>query len=85
MVQKPVDITLEVISPEKTIVSQMVSSVELPGEVGRFEVLRNHAPLISSLVQGEIVYTVGEKVNRLAISSGFVEICDNFVSVCVEL
>ena len=61
-----------------------VSQVTLPGEIGEFQVLANHAPLISSLVAGDVKYTSTETV-ALKISSGFVDINRNQVSVCVEL
>lgn len=78
-------IKLDIISPEGHIVTEMVSKVELPGSAGRFVVLRNHAPLLSSLVKGEIVYETGDGVKTVALSSGFVEVNDNEVNVCVEL
>ena len=49
-------IALHIISPEGTLVDAAVSAVTLPGSVGPFEVLKDHAALISSLEQGEIVY-----------------------------
>ncbi|MBQ6286274.1 MAG: F0F1 ATP synthase subunit epsilon [Bacteroidales bacterium] len=80
------DIILDIISPERTLVHESVGSVELPGTVGRFEVLKDHAPLVSSLACGDIVYKMGEdKEGRVRISSGFVEICANHVIACVEL
>ena len=79
-------ILLDVLSPESSILHQNVICVEFPGTLGRFEVLRNHAPLISSLERGEIRYMVDEgKWESLPISSGFVEICDNKITACVEL
>ena len=79
-------IILDIISPERTLVHESVLSVELPGTMGRFEVLKDHAPLISSLVEGNIVYKIdGEKDGTITISSGFVEVCDNHVTACVEL
>ena len=59
--------------------------MELPGSKGRFEVLRDHAALISSLEKGQVIYRVGEKTESLGISSGFVEVNDNHVVACVEL
>ncbi|MDI9551429.1 MAG: hypothetical protein QM324_06945 [Bacteroidota bacterium] len=85
MPKRTVDILLEIISPEKMLVHQMVSTVELPGTKGRFMVLRGHAPLISSLEAGNITYTVGDRTKSLRIASGFVEVCKNHVSACVEL
>ena len=79
-------IILDIISPERTLVHESVLSVELPGTLGRFEVLKDHAPLISSLVEGNIVYKIdGGKDGKITISSGFVEVCDNHVTACVEL
>lgn len=76
---------LYVISPERTLVHAAVEAVELPGTKGRFEVLRDHAPLISSLEKGVIAYRNGESADKVAISSGFVEVNDNHVVACVEL
>lgn len=76
---------LDVISPERTLVHAAVEAVELPGTKGRFEVLKDHAPLISSLEKGVIAYRNGESAYKVAISSGFVEINDNHVVACVEL
>lgn len=56
-----------------------------PGTKGRFEVLLDHAPLISSLEKGVIAYRNGEGTDKVAISSGFVEVNDNHVVACVEL
>lgn len=78
-------IRLEIVSPEATLVSCEVSGVKLPGAAGSFAVLKDHAPLISSLGGGEIVYTDREGEKSLSISSGFVEVRDNCVSACVEL
>ena len=73
-------ITLDIISPEKVIISTKTSRVELPGTVSRFVVLKDHAPMISSLAEGEIVYDAGGEEK-----TGFVKIEDNHVMACVEL
>ena len=78
-------IRLHIVSPEKTLVEQAVSSVTLPGTMGPFMVLKNHAPIISSLEKGDIVYVSNGHETRLPIAEGFVEVCDNQVDVCVEL
>ena len=78
-------IKLHIVSPEGTLVEQAVSAVTLPGTVGPFEVLKNHAPIISSLEKGDIVYVSEGAEQRLAIASGFVEVRDNQVDVCVEV
>ena len=79
------DISLEIVSAERTLASCKVDSVELPGTLGRFEVLRDHAPLLSSLAPGDIVFTAGDKTGRIPVRGGFVEVAHNHVSVCVEV
>ncbi len=74
---------LNIISPEGTLVDQEVDRVELPGAKGRFVVLKDHAPIVSSLVEGEIVF--GGHDGIVHIKSGFVEVVDNQVIACVEL
>lgn len=77
-------IKLHIVSPEGTLVDQAVSAVTLPGTMGPFEVLKDHAAIISSLTKGEITYMAGDKEHQLAIVSGFVEVHDNQVDACVE-
>ena len=78
-------IHLHIVSPEGTLVEQAVSAVTLPGTIGPFEVLKDHAALISSLEKGDIVYVADGKENCLPIAEGFVEVHDNQVDVCVEV
>lgn len=85
MSEKTSEMILDVISPERTLVHAAVEAVVLPGTKGRFEVLLDHAPLISSLEKGVIAYRNGEGTDKVAISSGFVEVNDNHVVACVEL
>lgn len=76
---------LVVICPERTLVDCEVDHVELPGTQGRFVVLKDHAPMVSSLEPGEIIYcTGGNESASVSISSGFVEIRDNQVTACIE-
>ena len=77
---------LKIVSPEKIEFEGEVDSVLVPGSMGQFEILVNHAPIISSLDKGKVVYTLpgGEK-KPLDISGGFVEVQKNVVSLCVEI
>ena len=77
-------IALHIVSPEGTIVKTAVSAVTFPGTLGPFEVLKDHAALISSLETGEIVYVAEGVEHRLPIASGVVEVRDNQVDACVE-
>ena len=78
-------ISLTVLTPEKTLLEIMVCKVELPGAKGRFMVLKNHIPLISSLVEGSVTYMSDGKEGRVEILTGFVEINANKVIVCAEV
>ncbi len=79
------DIVLKIFSPEGMLVDAKVSGVEFPGTQGRFTVLRNHAPIISSLEKGEIFYTTEDGKKSLSVTSGFVKVYANEVSACVEI
>nr|WP_320038744.1 ATP synthase F1 subunit epsilon [uncultured Bacteroides sp.] len=76
---------LEILSPERTLYKGDVDVVTLPGTLGRFTILQDHAPMISSLKEGiiRIKPYEGEEV-ELSIKGGFVEVKRNQVSVCVE-
>jgi F-type H+-transporting ATPase subunit epsilon len=72
---------LKIVSPEKVEFSGEVTSVKVPGTTGSFEILNNHAPIISTLQKGIVEYDG----NQLAILGGFVEVQKNEVSLCVEI
>ncbi len=76
---------LTILSPEKQIFSGPVKSVKVPGAGGQFEMLENHAPIVSSLQAGEvrIVKDNGEKLT-FEVSGGFVEMLNNEVSLLVS-
>ncbi len=76
---------LHILSPEGTLADVAVSAVTLPGSQAPFEVLPDHAPLISSLEKGDIVYVSEGRENRVAIASGFVEVAANRIDVCAEI
>jgi F-type H+-transporting ATPase subunit epsilon len=76
---------LKVISPTETIFNGEIKHAIFPGEVGLFEVLPKHAPLISSLVKGEIVYApADDEEKKTPILSGFVEVNANIITACIE-
>lgn len=79
------NIHLTILTPEKTLLEKPVSKISLPGSMGRFMILHNHAPLISSLEEGDLVYESEGVEERVHVMSGFVEVIDNKVVACVEL
>lgn len=76
-------IQLDIVSPVKTVFSGKITSITAPGELGGFQVLYRHAPLISSLKIGTIkIVTEEGRTQFFAISSGILEVKNN---VCVVL
>lgn len=78
------ELQLNIISAEKKIFSGSIASVTLPGTLGGFTILPDHAPLISSLKEGVISYVTGGDTVETSIKSGFVEVNQNVVTVTVE-
>lgn len=76
---------LTVLTPEQTIFDGSITSVKVPGIGGQFEVLKNHAPLVSALDKGEVrIKTAEGKVEQFAIVGGFIEVLKNEVSLLVQ-
>lgn len=73
-----------IVSPENVLFEAQADSIVVPGEKGRFEILKGHAPIISSLSAGIITCTGDENFEQ-AVKGGFVEVAQNNVSICVEL
>lgn len=78
-------LTLKIISPERIVYQGMVESVTVPGMLGSFQILNDHAPIISSLEKGVVEYATKEGRESLAVTGGFVEVKKNEVCVCVEV
>ncbi len=73
-----------ILTPEKELYSGKAYSVKVPGTNGQFEILKGHAPLVSSLQSGEIHITEesGQKV-VFTVNGGFIEVLRNEVSLLV--
>ena len=91
---------LEIVSPEAKLFSGEVTSISLPGVDGHFQMLNNHAPIVSLLQKGlvkitapsfkfssesEVLFTkVNDQTYTLAIASGTIEMKDNKVIVLAD-
>ncbi len=76
---------LEIITPEKNVFKGEVNSVLLPGTTGKFEVLNGHAPIISSLKQGQVrVINAENKTETFDIKGGVIEMQNNKIIVLAE-
>jgi F-type H+-transporting ATPase subunit epsilon len=75
---------LDVITPERRLLSEQVDAATVPGLGGELGVLPGHTPLISQLKTGVLSYTRGGETRRLLVSGGFVEVNDDRVSVLAD-
>lgn len=76
--------TLEILTPESVYYSGDADSVTLPGTLGIFQILNNHAPIISSLTKGILSFSVKGEIRQIDITDGLVEMHDNKVTVCID-
>src|ERR671915_1215083 len=76
---------LEVVTPERRVLSDAVSSVTVPGRNGEMQILPGHAALISELKTGVLAYNQDGTTHQLHVSGGFVEVSDDRVSVLAEI
>ena len=75
---------LQILTPEKTAFDGEAESVLAPGEAGVFEVLKDHAPILSSLVPGDLRVLTGGKPRYFHVSHGFLEFSKNRCSVLAD-
>ena len=81
----PTTLTLEIVTPDRALVTEQVDEVQVPGSEGYFGVLPGHAPLLASLQVGELWYRTGQEKHYLAIAFGFVEVLPDKVTVLAQI
>ncbi|HAC15010.1 MAG TPA: F0F1 ATP synthase subunit epsilon [Bacteroidetes bacterium] len=79
---KPFEV--QILTPNGSVFNGTVTGIKLPGTEGNFEVLYNHASLMSGLEVGVITIKNDSKVDYIAVSGGFVEVNSNKVTVLAE-
>ena len=75
---------LEILTPDKKVFEGEVTSVTVPGAQGSFEILNNHAPIISILENGKVVVRTAGKELKFNTTGGVVEVINNKVIVLAE-
>ena len=76
---------LEIITPEKKMFNGEVTSVKFPGTNGEFEILNNHAPIVSTLCAGKIrVIDINKNIEKFDIKGGVIEMQNNKIIVLAE-
>lgn len=77
--------TLEIITPDQNVFEGEVSIVTLPGKNGEFQILNDHAPLVSTLAKGTLTYEQGGSKKSLLVDGGVIEVVNNKVLVLAEV
>ncbi len=76
---------LKVITPEAVVYEGEVSLVQMPGKMGSFEVLHNHAPIVAKLDKGKVkIIDMLRNIIYLDISSGLVHVKNNRIKIVTE-
>lgn len=76
---------LEIITPDQKVFTGDVKLVKVPGSKGSFEILKNHAPIISTLENGEIkIIDMQDKTIHYEISGGVIEVKQNNIIILAE-
>jgi F-type H+-transporting ATPase subunit epsilon len=77
----PTHLTLEIVTPDRSLVREEADEVEVPGSEGYLGILPGHTPLLATLGVGELWYRKGQEKHYLAIAGGFVEVLPDRVTI----
>jgi F-type H+-transporting ATPase subunit epsilon len=80
----PTEIRLNIVTPDRLVAQDAVTSVSIPGKNGYLGILPGHAPLLTELVPGELSYTRDNAKHNVAVTWGFAEVLPDRVIVLVE-
>jgi F-type H+-transporting ATPase subunit epsilon len=76
---------LELVTPERRVLSEEVVEVRIPGVLGELGVLPGHTPLLTALGTGQLAYTQAGVEHRLAVQGGFAEVLPDRVTVLAQV
>lgn len=75
---------LNIVTPERSLVTDMVNQVNIPGSEGDLGILYDHAPILTTMRPGQLSYEKGSETVYLVVSGGYLEVTDNRVTVLAE-
>jgi F-type H+-transporting ATPase subunit epsilon len=81
----PQHLQLHIVSADRSLVSEQVDEVEIPGADGYFGVLPGHTPLLAALGMGELWYRQGQEKHFLSIALGFAEVQPDRVTILAQM
>ena len=80
----PTKLTLEIVTPDRSLVRDEVDEVQIPGSEGYLGILPGHTPLLATLAVGELWYRKGAEKHYLAIAGGFLEVLPDRVTILAQ-
>lgn len=75
---------LNIITPDQSVFNGQATSVTVPGSAGSFEILKDHAPIISTLEDGKVIIRNNKDIEVIIIKGGVVEVLNNKITVLAE-
>lgn len=75
---------LNIITPDQSVFNGQATSVTVPGSAGSFEILKDHAPIISTLEDGKVIIRNNKDIEIIIIKGGVVEVLNNKITVLAE-
>src|ERR1043165_7571608 len=81
----PTKLTLEIVTPDRSLIREEVDEVVVPGSEGEFGVLPGHTPLLATLKVGELWYRQGQEKHSPAVAFGFVEVLPESVTILAQI
>jgi len=81
----PTHLTLEIVTPDRALVTEEVDEVQLPGTEGYLGILPGHTPLLTSLRVGQVWYRKGADTHFLSVAFGFAEILPDRVRLLARI
>ncbi|WP_319777935.1 F0F1 ATP synthase subunit epsilon [Maridesulfovibrio sp.] len=76
---------LEIVTPDRKVLSQEVDYVGAPGIEGEFGIMANHIPFLSALGVGNLYFKEGNRTHYIFVSGGFAEVGNNKVTILAEV
>ena len=81
----PTHLELQIVTPDRPVVTEQVDEVQIPGAAGYFGVLPGHTPLLAALAVGELWYRKGQEKTYVSIARGFAEVLPDRVTILAQL
>tara|TARA_B100001123_G_scaffold428402_1_gene545302 strand:+ start:47902 stop:48318 length:417 start_codon:yes stop_codon:yes gene_type:complete len=80
----PSNLTLEVVTAERSLVNETIDEAEVPGSDGYFGVLPGHTPFLAALKVGDLWFRQGEKITHLSVAFGFAEVLPDRIRILAK-